>query len=149
MGLHLVLLFLWKIKITKLYGPFWWMEFNCFKTIEPLWGDSLLLVPRTFWYSFNRPWKSSRFSWSWSHLAVLNSGPLDRESIIHHHCSFSPSLLCSIAPLLQLKHFLWYTVGFHYRADKNTKVFLVNYVLKENFKLIVSWSSLFSFYKVT
>ena len=71
-GLHLVLLYLWKIK-KKLYGP------------------------------------------SWSHLAVLNSVLLDRES------SFSPSLLCSFAPVLQLKHSLWYRVGFHYRPDKKDK----------------------------
>ena len=71
-----------KLKKAKLYGPFLWMGFNCLKTTEPLWGDNLLLVPRTSWYSHNRPWKSKKLSWSWSHLAVLNSRPLDRVSSI-------------------------------------------------------------------
>ena len=104
-----------------LYLPFLWMGFNCLKTTEPLWGDSLLLVPRTYWYSLNRPWKGKKLSWSCSHLAVLNAGPLDRESSM---LNTRPFLLCSMALLLQLRHFLWSRVGFHYRADKKYKNYL-------------------------
>ena len=103
------------------------MGCNCLKTTDPLWGDSLLLVPRTFWYSLNRPWKGKRLSWSWSHVAVLNSKPLDRESSIW---TTRPLLLQSIAPLLQLKRFLWSRIGFHYRTDKKYK----NYLGKVCFK---------------
>ena len=37
-------------------------------------------VPRSYRYSFNRPWKNERLSWPWSHPVVLNLGPLDWES---------------------------------------------------------------------
>ena len=37
-------------------------------------------VLRSSWYSFNRPQKDERPSWSWSFLVVLNPGPLDWES---------------------------------------------------------------------
>ena len=59
--------------------------------------------------------KKKLYSPSWSHLPVLNSVSLDREF------SFSPSFLCSIVPVLQLKHSLWHRVRFHYRPDKKDK----------------------------
>ena len=37
-------------------------------------------VPRSSWYSFNRPRKDERLSWSGSYPVVLNAGPLDWES---------------------------------------------------------------------
>ena len=37
-------------------------------------------VPRISWCSFNWPQKDKRLSQSWSHLVVLNLGPLDWES---------------------------------------------------------------------
>ena len=36
-------------------------------------------VPRSSWYSFNRPWKDERLSWPQSHPLVLNPGSLDCE----------------------------------------------------------------------
>ena len=56
------------------------MGFNCLKATETLQGGSLLFyheVPRNFWYSFDRPRKDERLSRPWSHLVVLNTGPLD------------------------------------------------------------------------
>ena len=38
------------------------------------------LVPRNFWYSFDRPRKDERLSRAWSHPVVLNTRPLDWES---------------------------------------------------------------------
>ena len=38
------------------------------------------LVPRSFWYSFNRPQKGETLIWPQSHPVVLNPGPLDWES---------------------------------------------------------------------
>ena len=51
--------------------------------LEPLRGGSLLFTskfPEISWYSFYRPQKDERLSWPWSHLVVLNTGPLDWES---------------------------------------------------------------------
>ena len=36
-------------------------------------------VARISWYSFNQPRKDERLSLPWSHLVVLNLGPLDWE----------------------------------------------------------------------
>ena len=35
-----------KTLALQLYDPFLWMEFNCYKASEPLWGDSLLLTTK-------------------------------------------------------------------------------------------------------
>ena len=113
------------------------MGFNCLTNAAPLWDDGLLLVPRTSWYSLNRLWKGKRLCWSWSHLAVLNSGPLDLESSI---LTTSPSLLCSIAPLLHCS-FAPIETFLLLGLKKNAQIVRLNYVLKDNFKLIVSWLS--------
>ena len=63
----------------KLYDLFLWMGFNFLKATEPLRGDITFYhsVPRSSWYSFDRPRADERLSWTWSHLVVLNPGPLD------------------------------------------------------------------------
>ena len=37
-------------------------------------------VPRSSWYSFDRPRKDERLSRPWIHPVILNTGPLDWES---------------------------------------------------------------------
>ena len=70
------------LKKKKLYGPFLWMGFNGPNATEPLWGDSLLFTTQ----SLGRPGnhllylRRMRLSWSWSHPAFMNPGPLDWES---------------------------------------------------------------------
>ena len=78
-------------------------------------------APRRSWYQLNRPWKGERLSLPWSQPVVLNSGPVDWESST---LTTRRLLLCSIAPLLQLKHFFWSTIGVHYMADKKYKTCL-------------------------
>ena len=66
----------------KLYGPFLWMGFNCLKARATSRRQFTFyhLVPRNSWYSLYRPRKDERLSRPWSHLVVLNTGPLDWES---------------------------------------------------------------------
>ena len=68
------------LKKKQLYDSFLWMEFNCLKTTEPPWGDSLSFsllftfyhsVPTSSWYSIDQPRKDERLSWLWSHKVYL------------------------------------------------------------------------------
>ena len=71
-----------KKKFKQIYGPILCMGFNCVKVTE-LYKETvyfLPLIPRNFWYSFDRPRKDEKLSWSWRHPVVLNSGPLDWKS---------------------------------------------------------------------
>ena len=43
------------------------------------------LVPRNFWYSFDRPRKDEKLSQLWSHPVVLNTGPMEWESSAFNH----------------------------------------------------------------
>ena len=67
---------------TKLYDPFFWMEFNCLKATATSRRQFTFYhsVPRTFWCSIYRPRKDERLSQPWSHPVVLNTEPLDWES---------------------------------------------------------------------
>ena len=69
-------------KKKKLYGPFLWMGFNCLKAKATLRRQITFYhsVPRNSWYAFYRPRKDEWLSRPWSHLVVLNTGPLARES---------------------------------------------------------------------
>ena len=69
----------WK---KKLYGPFFWMGFNCLKAAATLRSQFTFYhsAPRNSWYSFYRPPKDERLSRLWSHPVVLNTEPLDWES---------------------------------------------------------------------
>ena len=70
------------LKKKKLYDPFLWMGFNCLKARAASRRQLTFYyqVPRNFWYSLYRPRKDERLSRPWSHLVVLNTGPLDWES---------------------------------------------------------------------
>ena len=71
----------------KLYSPFLWMGFNCLKATATLrrqftFYHSIQFLPRNSLYSFYWPCKDERLSWPWSHLVVLNTGPLDWEPFV-------------------------------------------------------------------
>ena len=59
------------------------MGFNCLKATEPLYKDTVYLLPfssqeflvHSWWC-----WKDERLSWPWSYPVILNPGPLDWES---------------------------------------------------------------------
>ena len=59
------------------------MGFNCLKATATSRREFTFYhsVPRNFSYSFYRPQKDERLSQPWSHPVVLNTGPLDWESI--------------------------------------------------------------------
>ena len=61
---------------------FLWMGFNCLKATATLRRQFTFYhsVFRNSWYSFYWPWKDERLSQLWSHQAVLNTGPMERES---------------------------------------------------------------------
>ena len=66
----------------KLYGPFLWTKFHCLKArvTSRRQFTFYLLVSRNSWYSIYPPQKDERLSRPWSHLVVLNTGPLSWES---------------------------------------------------------------------
>ena len=68
---------------VKVYGPCLWMGFNCLKTRATSRRQFTFYqwVPRNSWYSFYRPRNDERLSQPWSQPVVLNTGPLDWESI--------------------------------------------------------------------
>ena len=93
------------IKKKKLYGPFLWMGFNLLKATAT--SRRLFTfyhsVPRNSWYSFYWPRKDERLSRPWSHPVVLNTGPLDWQSIVlttwpflHRENSDTQFIYCSL-----------------------------------------------------
>ena len=46
--LNVIILMAFSLQITckKLYGPFFWMGFNCPKATEPIQGDSLIFTTK-------------------------------------------------------------------------------------------------------
>ena len=66
-----------KFAKEKLYGQFFWMEFHCLNTTEPIWRErerereSLL---------FTTELPEFMLSQTWSHPAVFDQGPLDWKS---------------------------------------------------------------------
>ena len=80
--LMLVKIFLHFIKkthfITPLYG--WGSTVSRLQSQYKWQFTFYHLVPRSSWYSTDRPQKDEKLSWPWNHPVVLNSGPLDWES---------------------------------------------------------------------
>ena len=66
--------------LKKLYCPFLWMEFNCFKARDT--------SRRQF--TFYRPWKDERLSQPWSHPVDLNTRPLDSQIQHLNHWAIAP-----------------------------------------------------------
>ena len=76
------------------------------------------LVPRSSWYSFNRPQKDERLSWPRSHPVVLNPGPLDWESSALTARPFPNNHF-----LKKLKYFKFHMDSLHLKLTKIWQTF--------------------------
>ena len=79
------------------------------KTLWPLFRNS--------WYSSYQPWKDERLSQTWSHLVVLNMGPLDWNTGL---------LNCKNLDISRTKQY------FFFKQKKNHQLHIKGYFMTKN-----------------